>query len=167
MMKKKPKSYHGIIGIKNKLKVMCLYSITNIPSIADEDIKCYKVLLKKENEFYSPVIPLFKYKIGEINKPNKLFEYDSSIAYDGTYLISVGYLHCLRVDGLNSLNIKNTIQCNIFASLDNFTNHFIAECYIPKGSKYYIGEGFDGDICSDKLFVSDKIVNVRFYKELI
>lgn len=141
---------------------MCLYSNTNIPKIADSDIICYKILIKSEDEYYSPLMSSFSYCLNSLNKPTDEFNYlENKIDYRFGlfFLIDIGYLHCLTINGLNEYTIKDALQCDYKYPLSLCSSAYIARCYIPKGAKYYVGQ--DNDICSNLLFVTDDIVSIK------
>lgn len=62
-------------------------------------------------------------------------------------------LHCFTDEGISSLNDDD------YNFMSPFYTLYLFECYIPKGSKYFISEN-GKEICSNKLYVTN------IYKEL-
>lgn len=134
---------------------MCLVSKSNEPLIAVHDIHCHKALTKIYNEFFSP-FRHSRYFLNAVNyaslhTPNYAFiEYPTKEKY---YYIEEGFLHCFTDEGISSLNDDDYNFMSPFCVL------YLFECYIPKGSKYFISEN-GKEICSNKLYVTN------IYKEL-
>lgn len=129
---------------------MCLVSKSNEPLIAVHDIHCYKALTNINNEFFSP-FQHSRYFLNAVNyaslhTPNYAFiEHPIGGKY---YYIEEGFLHCFTDEGILSLND------NDYNFLSPFFNLSLFECYIPKGSKYFISENGE-EICSNKLYVTN------------
>lgn len=126
---------------------MCLVSKSNEPLIAVHDIHCYKALTMINNEFFSP----FQHSRYFLNAVNYAFiECSTGGKY---YYIEEGFLHCFTDEGILSLNDDD------YNFMCPFYTLYLFECYIPKGSKYFISEN-GKEICSNKLYVTN------IYKEL-
>lgn len=131
---------------------MCLYTKSSYSIVAKKDILCYKLLVLKDDKYISPYMGL-EYKINAFNYPLDLCENIRFFRlYSDSYFFEVdkGFLHSYTFNGAKSSNIFYDIVCapNTF---------YLFECYIPKGSKYFISHNKE-QICSDKLFVKDKKV---------
>lgn len=141
---------------------MCLTTKTSVFSVAENNIKCYKVLLWCDGEFMTPYqktpirkivldgkIPFFADGVQSVEK---------AYCPDGTlsesYVVGRGFVH----------TFKN------LASAYMFTKHLeviyppcicaIFECEIPIGTKYYEGQ----DDFFKESFASEKIM---FKKQLV
>ena len=137
---------------------MCLYSSTNIPSIAQEDIYCYK-------EFSKGFIPSEKYIITPYQRvmiPVSLLPFmleargNKCVRVHGfgerRYKIGEGFIHAYA----KSPWIVHYIT--IFKE-DLFIRHSssLVLCKIPKGSKYY--KSWDRvEICAERMEIIRKIV---------
>lgn len=140
---------------------MCLVSKSNEPLIAVHDIHCYKALKKlysptfNRDEFFSP-FQHSRYYLNAVNYASlhtSNFDVIEHPTGEKFYYIREGFLHCFTDKGISSLNDDDYNFTSPFSNLSLF------ECYIPKGSKYFISE--DGkEICSNKLYVTN------IYKEL-
>lgn len=129
---------------------MCLYSKTPIPSIAQEDIICYKLVTKlsfpcvKKGE--SVLMTPYRLKVIDPKKFPFIFKASSDkpiyhYGYNcflGTnmYAIGEGFIHAYTKHPLVSSFIYNS-QCIIL-------------CRIPKGTKYYVSLGGD-EICASEM----------------
>lgn len=128
---------------------MCLISYRSEPLTAKEDIPCYKVLQRLDDNCYVSPFRNMPYKINSVNYPETVFS-ESDIKeyylYDYCYNIGNGFLHCYRSCGvaLSYYNFKQQISYLLY----------LFECYIPKGAKYFINRN-GTEICADKLFVKD------------
>lgn len=128
---------------------MCLIITKfNKLKVAQEDIKCYKILFKS---FAVPDLLVaqyqdFGYRLGEIYHTNMSVSYDCS-----TYGLS--FFRCMFYDLFNSfLDVKGINQgFHSYVKLKNAIkernsnapfkeNMVICECIIPKGAKYYKGK---------------------------
>lgn len=131
---------------------MCLVTSQREPKIAEEDIICYKVLIKNRDGLYSPILNV-KYNIelniahGELeitevrikNTADCIYPYNIAL-----YCIRGGVLHCYK----SKHNAKEHRKWSC--------NSVVYKCIIPKGSKYYVSID-DIEICSDKLILLTKI----------
>lgn len=125
---------------------MCLLSNSKIPLIAEEDIPCYKVLFRSDRKDYISPFGKVRYNIGGFNYPKDKYNeecVDVTMVGSPLFRIGRGFLHCYTVECF-------TYDCFSLVYGSNKPRFF--ECYIPKGSKYFISA--DGkEICGDKLFV--------------
>lgn len=134
---------------------MCLISNTNIPKIAQEDIVCYKVLIKpsilKSLFGKGYVTPWYDKKV----KPKGLFkaegmkeiirDYYASIHPTKLYCIGGGFIHTYT--NLNAIGITGP----------DFVRQRVFECIIPKGTEYFIS-------IDDQEYASDCIIFKREIK---
>lgn len=129
---------------------MCLVSKSNKPLIAVHDIHCYKALTNIHNEFFSP----FRHSRYFLNAVNYASPHVSNYASiespsrEENYFIEEGFLHCFTDKGVLSLNDDD------YNFMSPFHTLYLFECYIPKGSKYFISEN-GKEICSNKLYVTN------------
>lgn len=139
---------------------MCLIITKfNKPKIAQEDIKCYKILFKssvRPGLFYAPY-RLFNYELGVTYFTNISVSYNCN-TYGLSFFRFIFYNFFndfLDVKGVNQgfhsyVNLKNAID-ERNADVD-YKRLVVCECIIPKGAKYYKGKylHYDG-------YVSDSI----------
>lgn len=117
---------------------MCLTSQRKEPFIAKKDLKVFKLLTRVGNNEYNT--PYFDMPV-KLNTTIKAESQRRTELQYGKTLILGGYIHS-KIGLLQNMPLLNPSMV-------------VAEAYIPKGSKYYIGQ--DYDVCSDKLFITDKI----------
>ena len=120
---------------------MCLVTYMNHPLVADVDLMVYKVLTLDN---YSPYKDM-KYKYGKNVAEGYGYTYPKICTLDGqaTYEIEGGYLHAFLEwkDAIAlTYQLKRTYDKRCFK---------VVEMYIPKGSKYWLGNY--GDVCCDTL----------------
>jgi hypothetical protein len=139
---------------------MCLIITKfNKPKIAQEDIKCYKILFKssvRPGLFYAPY-QLFNYELGVTYFTNISVSYNCNtfgLSFF-RYIFYKFFNDFLDVKGVNQgfhsfVNLKNAIE-ERNSDID-YKRLVIGECIIPKGAKYYKGTylSYDG-------YVSDSI----------
>jgi hypothetical protein len=139
---------------------MCLVITKfNKPKIAQEDIKCYKILFKssvRQGLFYAPY-QLFNYELGVTYFTNISVSYNCNtfgLSFF-RYIFYKFFNDFLDVKGVNQgfhsfVNLKNAIEER--NSDVDYKRLVIGECIIPKGAKYYKGiySSYDG-------YVSDSI----------
>lgn len=131
---------------------MCLYSKTNTPLIAEEDIVVYKVLMHRNGKDYAPVVSdtanlqSYIYKKGA-NKAR--LKEDISLTLDGrTYAIGQGFLHAYTT---NEEAEKSKTRWNCcFLTVSNF----VVKMIVPKGTEYFVGID-EKDICAKQLIWED------------
>ena len=133
---------------------MCLISNTNTPLIAKEDIVVYKIIMRKNNKDYAPVVsedeelPHYIYKKG-VNKAR--FKEDVSWAWNCYYRIGKGFLHAYTTKDIAE---KNCDRWNAWVGRSNLCTgvkyHFVVRMIIPKGTEYF--NSVEGDeICAKEL----------------
>ena len=139
---------------------MCLVITKfNKLKVAQEDIKCYKILFKssvRQGLFYAPY-QLFNYELGVTYFTNISVSYNCNtfgLSFF-RYLFYKFFNDFLDVKGVNQgfhsfVNLKNAIK-EKNSDID-YKRLVIGECIIPKGAKYYKGIylSYDG-------YVSDSI----------
>lgn len=139
---------------------MCLVITKfNKLKVAQEDIKCYKILYKSiiHPDLLAAQFQNFNYELGKTYSTNMSVSYDCS-AYGLSFFRYTFYKlfnNFLDVKGVNQgfhsyVKLKNAIN-ERNANL-NYKSLIIVECIIPKGAKYYKGKY----LCYDG-YVSDSI----------
>lgn len=125
---------------------MCLVITKfNKLKVAQEDIKCYKILYKSvHSDMYYAPYQNFIYMLGETYFTNMSVSYDCNIYGLSFFKFMLYYFfnNLLDIKGVNQgfhsyVNLKNAIK-----ERNEDLNHeelVICECIIPKGSKYYKG----------------------------
>jgi hypothetical protein len=134
---------------------MCAYVNNNKPSVATEDITCYKVLEVIVDDktgqavYRSPNFTEYSYQIGKTYKVSLgLIKTKSQYAF-GEYRTTTGLY---SFDMLMAVRLA----CQEW-KYQNFDRQYACfECIIPKGSKYY--KSLDKPICQ---LVSDQLQIVR------
>ena len=149
---------------------MCLITKQLHPKIADNDIICYKVLLKtktgERTSYVSPIQHWFYFK--DEPDPNYVFVPDKSYwlleknedikpsyvdnlgivnPYPVNYELYSGYFHMY----------KNKEDAEKFMTVYRVLSLSIFECVIPKGSKYYEGTCQMQNLIADSI-ASDKLI---------
>lgn len=133
---------------------MCLVITKfNKLKIAQEDIKCYKILFKssvRQGLFYAPY-QLFNYELGVTYFTNISVSYNCNtfgLSFF-RYIFYKFFNDFLDVKGVNQgfhsfVNLKNAIEER--NSDVDYKRLVIGECIIPKGAKYYKGiySSYDG-----------------------
>jgi hypothetical protein len=129
---------------------MCLTTYQFEPSIANEDIVCYKRLTRDGDKFITP----YRHTKVEIGKT-----YGSKLKFDEL---------SRTVDkGLHSYAVINSIDKDIYLCDIVNKKYAVAECIIPKGSKYFAGKfGFEPSFASDKI-IYDRIIPNKEYAKCI
>ena len=157
---------------------MCLITKQSKSKIASEDITCYKVLLKLENEnndtvFYISPVRYFTYFSNRTDLDNKVFKAEKAYwleNYPGddlkqtyidnepvSYELNSGFFHMYKDYDSAVKAVKN-------ASIESYV---IFECVIPKDSRYYEGftsfPSFPNNLSLYPSIASDKL---KFIKQL-
>jgi hypothetical protein len=135
---------------------MCLYSETNKPKIAQQDIVCYKHVLKRKHHFR----PYYhgnkvKYKFGKLYKIDVNLFINKVEKGKKWYLINNGFHSYEDIDTFDKKNPNGRNYCYI-------------KCIIPKGSLYFEETHNNGDIfyyCSNQLYICNPPGN--FFKRLL
>ena len=125
------------------------------PLIAEQDIVCFKVGFKAENNSPGQLISQFRsyiYKLGELQPKVELsLEYDSSpVPY---YLLNLwGGHHTVSIkEGYHSYHPANYRVDMYDDATSKFSQFCLARCIIPKGSQYYYNP-------EHREYVSDQII---------
>lgn len=134
---------------------MCAYINNKKPSVATEDITCYKVLEVVVNDntgqttYRSPNFMDYQYQIGKNYKAELGLTRTKSQYALGEYRTTTG---------LYSFNMLMAVRlaCQEWELLNPDRQYACFECIIPKGSKYY--KSLDKPICQ---LVSDQLQIVR------
>lgn len=135
---------------------MCLYSETNNPKIAQQDIVCYKCV-KRYRRYFRPFYHTdkAKYKFG------KLYKIDSNLFINEVekgrkwYHVNIGFHSYGTIASYNKKYPNENDSCYI-------------KCIIPKGSWYFKETDSHGDIifyCSEQLYIPDPPGN--FFKRFL
>ena len=117
---------------------MCLVLTQLEPKIADKDIICYKLVVKKANGIYNSLYRKFEYII---RRNYKIPETEKCILKEnrfGVKILEEGVFHSFvrEVDAF----VDYQEQANILISHYHFPMILsIIKCAIPKGAIYYMG----------------------------
>ena len=117
---------------------MCLLINQLEPKIADKDIICYKLVVKKANGIYNSLYRKFEYII---RRNYKISETEKCVLKEnrfGVKILEEGVFHSFvrEVDAF----IDYREQANILISHYHFPMILsIIKCAIPKGAIYYMG----------------------------
>ena len=135
---------------------MCLYSETNKPKIAQQDIVCYKYVIKDKHHF-SPYYytDKAKYKFGKLYKIDaNLFTKDID-CNSYLYLINNGFHSYVNIQEFSKKDPETDSFCYI-------------KCIIPKGSLYFEETNNLGNLiyyCSNQLYICNPPGN--FFKKFL
>jgi len=153
---------------------MCLITNNKKPLVAQEDIKCYKLLLYYMGKYISPYIHIDYTKEVSTNgfmrakgvsKPTRANSKDN-------YHIHGGYVHCFmdNTNGLLELCSMTSLQVRYYDDVRTYPTNYsyqIFECLIPKGTKYYANEiggqiagktvKFESDVTDKGMMLSRKM----------
>lgn len=135
---------------------MCLETYRKEPLIAERDIKCYKTIKIVRNKLFSP----FENYLLKVGENTTEAEEDTIHSMYPTYpflepelkllySIGKGFLHAFTLY-TDAEKLARTLIGSYHKSIFK-----VYECFIPKGSKYYIGN-YD-DICSKRLVLFREI----------
>lgn len=155
---------------------MCLITKQSKSKIASEDITCYKILLKLENEindtvFYISPVRHFTYFSNRADLDNKVFKAEKAYwieNYPGddlkqtyidnepvSYELNSGFFHMYKDYDSAVKAVKN-------ASIESYV---LFECVIPKDSRYYEGftsfPSFPNNLSLYPSIASDKLKIVK------
>ena len=132
---------------------MCLITKQSKSKIASEDITCYKVLLKLENEindtvFYISPVRYFTYFSNRTDLDNKVFKAEKAYwleNYPGddlkqtyidnepvSYELNSGFFHMYK-------DYDSAVKAVKIIVPREKESYAVFECVIPKGSRYYEG----------------------------
>lgn len=119
---------------------MCLITVQKEPMAADEDITCYKALIKLSYDDDGYITPIQGCSVSNdvVNHNGLMNPSETAKAEKDTYYTYVGpgYIH----------TYANEVDAVTFSP----SNCDIFECIIPKGSEYYV-DSFDGAMASTSI----------------
>lgn len=134
---------------------MCLTTGMKECLVADNPIRCYKIVVKAGDCFMS-VVHKFEYTLGETYKlrPSSVFPEKNDFLYFNVHEGFHSYAHAKHAnedcDDIDRADVPN---------LESFIGEVMLLCEIPKGAKYWIGNnGFSygkdyAEYCSNSLKV--------------
>ena len=131
---------------------MCLTSKIKVPSIASEDIICYKVLCyeTKASCYTTP------YQRASVTL-NQMFiakESEKIISfYKDYYIIDKGFIHAY-LDKERAIKLAKDFTEESLIDRTLFVKGFVVKAIIKKGTQYY--HGICGDVCATKIFITDE-----------
>lgn len=122
---------------------MCLISQKIKPTIAEQNIVCYKVVSEERRLYYTPVIHMAILKSNRTIKP-ELFTLNYDLKkISGGYSIGPGFIHAYR-------DVESAYR--VFSGI---SHKAILECIIPVGASFYVGD--NNDICATELKIIRKV----------
>lgn len=126
---------------------MCLYTDSKIPSIAEEDITCYKVYVLIDNQYVSPYQNTIMPSLGTI----------AVTELDEDYVVYKGFHSFISLSNAQKeAFILNNASKSICAAA-------VFKCVIPKNAKYY--KGFYGltikTYCSNTIIVKELVCSFK------
>lgn len=141
---------------------MCLNTKTSVYSVAENDIKCYKVLLWDEGIYVTPYQRTYVPKlVREGNIPffaDGVQNVEKGYCPDGTlsesYTIGRGFVHTYKYLG-SAFDFKKHLEI-----MHQNSVYAIFECEIPIGTKYYKGQDdfFEPSFASEKIMFKKQLV---------
>ncbi len=149
---------------------MCLILKKTKPSMANEDMICYKILEQQQGILLSPFYHHL-YKLNVLNPVIIIQECEDLCSYsteDTDYLNekypewnynkeSFQYHDLMSIgQGYHSISTLESAEAELIISIHNSISPVIVECTIPKGSFYYVGP--TGLMVSDQIIVN-KIIS--------
>ena len=145
---------------------MCLLTNNETQLIAEEDIKCYKIVTFSELHGYfttpfthTPIphmvrIGIEKFKPTVNIESKEIIEDGSNYSDDGfKYMINGGYIHVYK-------------NLNEILKYYNRTDLYIFECTIPKGTRYYEG-AFAFKISGKKIHMNSYCAKEIIFKQML
>lgn len=115
---------------------MCLYTLDKTPKVAEQDITCYKVLVRLDDgKLLSPFI-CTRVSIGEAIKA----KYPNDMPVKAIYSYRVGG------EGVHAYSKNEIPKWKIFA------NRVVAEATIPAGTEYWTDE-FNNEIAARQMII--------------
>ena len=139
---------------------MCLRTTENI-KIAQEDIKCYKVVLRSNHKDKWRGLFNYNNKTFESNKvlinKEKKCVYEDDWPENVTFVVEKGYFHSFK-SRLDADRLYRHANLFPYAYLETkqLARHYrieLVECIIPKGSEYFENSGY---YASNKIIVKSK-----------
>lgn len=132
---------------------MCLYSNTPIPSIAQEDIICYKLFKFNRKILHTPYQHAFvmarELPCMMIAEGPKYVDIDELFH---KYTITSGFIHAFTKN-------ETELRRILWSSYSNYT---IVLCKIPKGTKYYV-DCIRDTICASQMKLIRILNKDKFY----
>lgn len=125
---------------------------SNIPSVAERDVECFKVVIKQEQEgTYLSAVMRHVYKLGETIVPNQedTEPFKTDLRTEDVYIVKEGFLY-----SFSSLEMARFKAAEFAKKKPN--NYAILKCLIPKGTSYYT-DLFCQEYASKKLFVVEEV----------
>ena len=135
---------------------MCLYTNMNMPRIAKRKIYVYKMLLKKGDKYYAPIINVnksieYEYRKG-VNYPlgeGYLISIRTDLKYEA--MIQDGWLHAYKSNSEDNANMACKGYNIAYSGIYKF---IVVKMYIPKGAEYYVSDD-NKQVCSSCLVWED------------
>lgn len=123
---------------------MCLITQEIKPTIAEQNIVCYKVVSEASILYYTPFMHMAISKSNKIIKPEpSTLRGSNPEKMPGGYKIGPGFIHAY----------KDTKRA--YRALPGMTCKAILECIVPIGANFYVGD--DNDICASELEIVKKV----------
>lgn len=124
----------------------------NIPSVAERDMECFKVVVKQEQEgaYLSPYMK-HSYRLKETIVPNQedIEPFKTSLKTEDTFIVTGSFLY-----SFSNIDMAR-FKAEEFAKKKP-NNYAILKCMIPKGTSYYT-DLFCQEYASKKLFVVEEV----------
>lgn len=128
-------------------------------SVANSDIKCYKLFKKVKDDIFTSIYSKYdssEYKIGDVySTGNK--------AIPGKLVVGDGFFHFWK-------NLEDSIEVlDINTYLGNYSreNIVIIECIIPKGTSFYTGMAGCYESLASPVMKLNKVVNIKSKPKII
>lgn len=146
---------------------MCLYTKNRNAFVAEEDIVCYKILIKTKIPFVykTPIVGTKLIKFPNIKTTFKakgnhiihLAPIHPTLSGNDIYEVAGGFIHTYK----NLEGVKSLLERNCF---ENFT---VFKCIIPKGTNYYksVNE-LEDEYASEKIKILEEI-EINFFEDLV
>ena len=126
---------------------------SNIPSVAERDVECFKVVVKQKEEgtYLSPYMK-HSYKLGETIVPNQddIEPFKTNLKTEDVYIVEGGFLYSFSNIEIARFKAEENTKKN------PVVNYAILKCLIPKGTSYYT-DLFCQEYASKKLFVVGEV----------
>lgn len=122
---------------------MCLIAKEIKPTIAEQNIVCYKVVSEEHRLYYTPVMHMAIPKSNKTIKPELFTLNCDPEKISGGYKIGPGFIHAYR----------DTERA--YCTFSGIPHKAILLCIIPIGATFYMGD--NNDICASELEIVRKI----------
>lgn len=136
---------------------MCLITKNKSPLIAEDDIVCYKLLVKTGNDYRTPYKLMYLDNKIVYGKKNLVAEGSEDIEHlplhgsciPDRYKITGGFIHCYtdHETAIYRADFFDNNECVVYVT--------VFECIIPKGTAYY--KGNNCDICAKEIKLIKKV----------